>query len=151
MGEYFDLGSYSRTITTTSVEAITWFNRGLLWCYGFNQEEAARCFEKVIESDPYCATTWCMRPAKPLRKKAAKIGRRKSSETAGCIGCFGCFCCFRCFGIPVFFRFIVLALSGYLKAPHSPKPQILPAEIFSSDRVGKRRSIPIPRCLSLWP
>ncbi len=55
MSDYFNLGSYSRSITTSSVEAMTWFNRGLLWCYGFNQEEAARCFEKVVESDPNCA------------------------------------------------------------------------------------------------
>jgi len=55
MSDYFDLGSYSRSITTSSVDATTWFNRGLLWCYGFNQEEAVRCFEKVIEFDPNCA------------------------------------------------------------------------------------------------
>ncbi len=29
--------------------------RGLIWCYGFNQEEAVRCFEKVVELDPECA------------------------------------------------------------------------------------------------
>jgi tetratricopeptide (TPR) repeat protein len=55
MDNYFDLGSYQRDITTTSEEASSWFNRGLIWCYGFNQEEAVRCFEKVIEIDPQCA------------------------------------------------------------------------------------------------
>ena len=55
MDKYFNLGSYSRSITTSVAEAQTWFNRGLIWCYGFNQEEAARCFEKVIELDPVCA------------------------------------------------------------------------------------------------
>ena len=55
MSNYFDLGSYSRIITTASEEAQTWFNRGLIWCYGFNQEEALRCFEKVTEIDPDCA------------------------------------------------------------------------------------------------
>lgn len=56
MGDkYFDLGGYSRSITTQSKQAQTWFNRGLVWCYGFNQEEAGRCFEKVVELDPNCA------------------------------------------------------------------------------------------------
>ena len=52
MSSYFDLGSYNRAITTAVAEARSWFNRGLIWCYGFNQEEAVRCFEKVIELDP---------------------------------------------------------------------------------------------------
>jgi tetratricopeptide (TPR) repeat protein len=55
MNDYFDLGNYNRNITTSSESARTWFNRGLTWCYGFNQEEGVRCFEKVIELDPECA------------------------------------------------------------------------------------------------
>ena len=55
MDKYFNLGSYNRVITTSTKAAQTWFNRGLLWCYGFNQEEAVRCFEKVVELDPDCA------------------------------------------------------------------------------------------------
>ena len=55
MNDYFNLGGYSRSITTSSAEATTWFNRGLVWCYGFNQEEAQRCFARVIELDPDCA------------------------------------------------------------------------------------------------
>jgi tetratricopeptide (TPR) repeat protein len=55
MDDYFDLGSYQRDIATASETAKMWFNRGLVWCYGFNQEEAVRCFEKVIEIDPQCA------------------------------------------------------------------------------------------------
>jgi tetratricopeptide (TPR) repeat protein len=55
MPNYFNLGNYARLITTSSEEALTWFNRGLVWCYGFNQEEAARCFKNVIEHDPECA------------------------------------------------------------------------------------------------
>ena len=55
MDDYFDLGSYRRTITSNSDAAKTWFNRGLTWCYGFNHEEAIRCFEKVIQIDPDCA------------------------------------------------------------------------------------------------
>ena len=55
MDSYFNLGEYQRDITTSSETARLWFNRGLIWCYGFNHEEALRCFEKVIEIDPDCA------------------------------------------------------------------------------------------------
>lgn len=51
----FDLGSYSRPITTTSPEAQLWFDRGLLWTYGFNHEEAVFCFKQAAEADPKCA------------------------------------------------------------------------------------------------
>jgi tetratricopeptide (TPR) repeat protein len=52
---YFDLGAYHRPITTDSPEAQRWFNRGLIWAYGFNTDEASSCFEKVILADPSCA------------------------------------------------------------------------------------------------
>ncbi len=55
MTDYFDLGNHSRQITTSSAAAQTWFDRGLIWCYGFNHEEAIRCFEKTVEFDPLCA------------------------------------------------------------------------------------------------
>jgi len=55
MSDYFDLGSHSFPITTSSENAQTWFDRGLIWCYGFNHEEAIRCFEKVVELDAKCA------------------------------------------------------------------------------------------------
>ena len=55
MDKYFNLGEYNRAITTSSDAAKTWFKRGLIWCYGFNQEEAVRCFQKVVELDPDCA------------------------------------------------------------------------------------------------
>lgn len=57
-GYPFDLGSYTRRITTTSAEAQTWFDRGLIWCYAFNHEEGAICFEKAIEIDPRCAMAY---------------------------------------------------------------------------------------------
>ena len=50
----FDLGTYSRRITTASIEAQTWFNRGLVWLYGYNHEEAIACFERGISEDPGC-------------------------------------------------------------------------------------------------
>ncbi|KAH8170119.1 tetratricopeptide repeat domain-containing protein [Sarocladium implicatum] len=56
--EYYDLGSFHRPVTTTSPDAQTWFNRGLVWSYGFNHEEAVRCFEKAISYDPKCAIAY---------------------------------------------------------------------------------------------
>lgn len=54
MSSYFNLGTYSRPISTESAEAQLWFDRGLNWAYGFNHAEAIRCFEKVIAADPDC-------------------------------------------------------------------------------------------------
>ncbi len=51
----YDLGRYSRTVTTTSAEAQRWFDRGLNWCFGYHHEEAIACFEKALEADPNCA------------------------------------------------------------------------------------------------
>ena len=53
--EYYDLGGYGRPVTTTSADAQAWFDRGLAWCYGFNHEEAVRCFQRAVEADPACA------------------------------------------------------------------------------------------------
>ena len=53
--EYFDLGSYSLPVTTSSKEAQTWFDRGLNWTFGYNHNEAVACFEKAAEADPDCA------------------------------------------------------------------------------------------------
>ena len=52
---YYDLGRYSRPITTTSDEAQLWFDRGLVWCYGYNHDEAVRCFQRAADFDPNCA------------------------------------------------------------------------------------------------
>ena len=51
----YDLGAYSRPITTTSAEAQRWFDRGLAWTYGFNHDEAVYCFEQAVGADPDCA------------------------------------------------------------------------------------------------
>lgn len=52
MGNYFNLGTYARAVSTANEDAGRWFNRGLIWCYAFNHEEAVRCFERAIEHDP---------------------------------------------------------------------------------------------------
>jgi tetratricopeptide (TPR) repeat protein len=53
--DYFDLGTHRRSVTAATADAQTWFDRGLLWTYGFNHEEAVRCFQRALESDPTCA------------------------------------------------------------------------------------------------
>ena len=58
MSRYFDLGSYRRPITTASAEAGRWFNRGLVGAYGFNHEEAIRCFDRAIDCDPDCVLAY---------------------------------------------------------------------------------------------
>ncbi len=55
MTEYYNLGSYSRTVTTSSPDAQVWFDRGLNWIYAYNHEEAIVCFQKALEADPDCA------------------------------------------------------------------------------------------------
>jgi tetratricopeptide (TPR) repeat protein len=51
----YDLGSYSRNVTTISAEVQRWFDRGLNWCFGYHHEEAVACFQKALEIDPNCA------------------------------------------------------------------------------------------------
>ena len=52
---YYDLGSFTRPVTTSDPQAQLWFDRGMAWCYGFNHEEAIACFERALEHDPGCA------------------------------------------------------------------------------------------------
>ncbi|MEP4194410.1 MAG: tetratricopeptide repeat protein [Aliishimia sp.] len=59
MSDYpYDLGVYVRTITTSSCDAQTWFDRGLNWIYGYNHEEAEVCFNKALEADPNCSMAY---------------------------------------------------------------------------------------------
>lgn len=51
----YNLGSYTRKVTTTSADAQRWFDRGLNWCFGYHHEEAVACFAKTLETDPNCA------------------------------------------------------------------------------------------------
>ncbi len=52
---YYDLGTFTRSVTTDSPEAQRWFDRGLNWLYGFNHGEAVSCFHRALEADPECA------------------------------------------------------------------------------------------------
>ena len=51
----YDLGRFSRAVTTENSDAQTWFNRGLNWLYGFNHKEAIACFVHATTADPTCA------------------------------------------------------------------------------------------------
>ncbi len=52
---HFDLGRHSRPIRSASPEAQRWFDLGLNWCFGFNQEEGVACFRQALAHDPDCA------------------------------------------------------------------------------------------------
>ena len=56
--DYYDLGSFHRSVSTTNDAAQTWFDRGLIWTYAFNHEEAAECFELAIANDPACVMAY---------------------------------------------------------------------------------------------
>jgi tetratricopeptide (TPR) repeat protein len=51
----FDIGAVHREVTTSSPDAQLWFDRGLALAFGFNHEEAIRCFERATAADPDCA------------------------------------------------------------------------------------------------
>lgn len=55
---YYHLGSYHRSVSTTSHEAQIWFDRGLIWTYAFNHEEAVNCFQQAIAQDRTCAMAY---------------------------------------------------------------------------------------------
>ena len=58
---YFDLGKYSLPITTSSKDSQLWFDRGLMWIYGYNHSEAEYCFKQSLKYDPLCAMShWGM-------------------------------------------------------------------------------------------
>ena len=50
----FDLGRYSRP-SSEIAEAQVWCDRGMVWLFGYNHEEAVACFQRALEADPGCA------------------------------------------------------------------------------------------------
>ncbi|KAI1372127.1 TPR domain protein [Hypoxylon crocopeplum] len=56
--DYYDLGSYRRIVSSSSDEAREWVNRGLIWSYGFNHDESAKCFERAIACDGDCVMAY---------------------------------------------------------------------------------------------
>ncbi|KAH7130534.1 hypothetical protein B0J11DRAFT_523373 [Dendryphion nanum] len=51
----YNVGLFTRKISTSNPSAQTWFNRGLIWSYAFHHDESARCFSYAIEEDPEAA------------------------------------------------------------------------------------------------
>ncbi|MEX2297339.1 MAG: hypothetical protein WD715_07995 [Dongiaceae bacterium] len=51
---YYNIDVYSRPIATASPQAQLWFNRGLVWVYAYNHEEAIVCFKRALEHDTDC-------------------------------------------------------------------------------------------------
>lgn len=51
----YDLGGHTCPATTSSAEAQLWFDRGLVWTYGYNHDEAVACFQQAAKADPGCA------------------------------------------------------------------------------------------------
>ena len=47
----YDLGRYYDSISSGQSEHEVWFNRGLIWIYGFDLELANRCFKQAIQID----------------------------------------------------------------------------------------------------
>lgn len=94
---YYDLGTYSFPVTTTVPEAQLWFDRGLLWTYGYHHEEAMRCFTRALAADPDCAMAhwglsyasgpnynypWALRDAQVRRDSLARAHRAMQQALA---------------------------------------------------------------------
>ena len=54
MSDYFDLGAYTR-VASSDPRAQIWADRGLIWLFAYNHEEAIACFDKALAADPACA------------------------------------------------------------------------------------------------
>lgn len=52
------IGSYSRVVSGASPEAQGWFDQGLRYTYGFNQDQAAACFARAAQASPECPMAW---------------------------------------------------------------------------------------------
>jgi hypothetical protein len=55
MSAEFDLGGVVVEVSTSSEECQQWINRGAVQLFGFNPEEAIRCFRKAVYFSPDCA------------------------------------------------------------------------------------------------
>ena len=55
MSDYLNLGGFGKKVTTTSSDCQLWVDRGIVQTFGFNREEAIRCFQKALGFDSKCA------------------------------------------------------------------------------------------------
>jgi len=58
MSAYINLQNFGKKVTTTSDECQVLINHGLLQLFGFNHEEAIRCFKKALDFDQSCAMAY---------------------------------------------------------------------------------------------
>ena len=54
----YDIGAVARRVSTDVPEAQKWFDRGLALTFGFNHEEAVKCFQRAAELDPGLAMAY---------------------------------------------------------------------------------------------
>lgn len=55
---YEGFGNYQRAASTESANAQAWFNQGMQFLYGFNHDEAIRCFHRAADIDDEFAGAW---------------------------------------------------------------------------------------------
>jgi hypothetical protein len=55
---YAGFDNYGRQVSTDSALAQRFVDQGLQWLYGFNDDEAIRCFREAARLDPDCAFPW---------------------------------------------------------------------------------------------
>lgn len=55
---YFNIGEGNFPVSTQNVDAQIWFNRGLIWTFGFNHDEAVYCFKQAVAHDSTFAMAW---------------------------------------------------------------------------------------------
>ncbi len=57
----YNLGVYFDSINAGCTEPQTWFNRGMIWLYGFDLEMSFRCFQQAVELESdYAMAYWGM-------------------------------------------------------------------------------------------
>src|SRR5688572_26974641 len=55
---YPGFDNYTRAATPVAAAARPFLDQGMQWLYGFNDDEAIRCFQRAAELDPECALAW---------------------------------------------------------------------------------------------
>lgn len=55
---YEGFENFGREVATRSELAQAYVDQGLQWLYGFNDDEAVRCFREATHLDPECAFAW---------------------------------------------------------------------------------------------
>ena len=55
MSTYLNLGGSGKEVSTPSSDCQLWVDRGIVQSFGFNREEAIRCFQKALSHDSDCA------------------------------------------------------------------------------------------------